>query len=214
MEYPTLFTGGAYFIAPQKTPRPEDVTIHEFIHNYFYGILGTNEFEDAWMDEGMTSFYDSEAYFSAYGEPWFTKRYFGIPFTFKDIKIPIESEGMIYYIQAPEDDYFQRLSWEFRDAKSYTANVYGKGEVLLRTLQRLLGKARYSEMIKSYAQQWSFGHPKPADFLRVLSDYAPREITGLIGKALSSSDMLDYAIDEIHNRRVPPLEGQEGTGGE
>ena len=211
MEYPTLFTGGAYFIAPKKATRPEGVTIHEFMHNYFYGIIGTNEFEDAWMDEGMTSFFDSEAYDFAYGEPLFTKSYFGIPLTFRDVRIPIESEGMIYYIQAPDQDIPQRLSWEYRDTKSLTANVYGKGEILLRTLQRLLGEAQFSEMIKSYARQWSFRHPKPEDFIRVLGEYAPPQITDFMRQALTSSEKMDYSIDEIHNRRIPPFQGHKGS---
>jgi hypothetical protein len=66
MEYPTFFTGGAYFLSRKGTPRPEGVTIHEFGHGYFYGLLGSNEFENAWMDEGMTSYIHagSSAYLS------------------------------------------------------------------------------------------------------------------------------------------------------
>ena len=209
MEYPTLFTGGAYFISPRASKRPQDVTIHEFVHNYFYGILGTNEFEDAWMDEGMTSFYDSEIYISGYGEPLFTKSYFGIPFTFKEVKIPIESEGMIYYVQAPEEDNLQRRSWEYRDSKSYTANVYGKGELLFRTVQRLMGGTRFSEMMKAYARGWSYRHPKPEDFIQVLESYAPQEITTLVRTVLSTSDKMDYSIDEIRNRRIPSFQGRK-----
>jgi hypothetical protein len=84
MEYPTFFTGGAYFITRKGISRPEGVTIHEFGHGYFYGLVGSNEFENAWMDEGFTSFLDTEVYYTAYGDPLYSKTYFGIPFTFKD----------------------------------------------------------------------------------------------------------------------------------
>lgn len=67
MEYPTLFTGGAYFITRKGIPRPEGITIHELGHGYFYGLVGRNEFENPWTDEGFTSFLDTEIYYAAYG---------------------------------------------------------------------------------------------------------------------------------------------------
>src|SRR5215471_6485597 len=53
MEYPTLFTAGTRWLSPRLVSRPEGVTIHEAGHQFWYGIVGNNEFEDAWMDEGF-----------------------------------------------------------------------------------------------------------------------------------------------------------------
>ena len=58
MEYPTLFTAGARWIAPRGVTQPEAVTIHEAGHQCWYGIVGSNEFEHAWMDEGLNTFSD------------------------------------------------------------------------------------------------------------------------------------------------------------
>jgi len=41
---------------PQGVRFPEDVTVHEGVHNYFYGLIGSNEFEEAWLDEGLTTY--------------------------------------------------------------------------------------------------------------------------------------------------------------
>ncbi len=112
MEYPTFFTGGTYFLTRKGIPRPEGVTIHEFGHGYFYGLVGNNEFENPWMDEGFTSFLDTEVYYAAYGEPVFSKLYFGIPVTFKGVKIPIESDGISRHRQTYNMDPMQRYSWE------------------------------------------------------------------------------------------------------
>jgi hypothetical protein len=207
MEYPTLFTGGAYFIAPKEYFQPETVTIHEFCHQYFYGIVGTNEFENAWMDEGMTSFMDTEIYYDTYGEPPFSKQYFGIHVLFKDVRIPIEADGMNRYIQAPDYDNLQRFSWDLMQRLSYTANAYGKGEVLMRTLQRLMGKARFSAMLKDYTKQWSFKHPSPYDFIAVVNEFTHDDLTAFINQVIFGSDVLDYAIEEIKNRPVPKPKG-------
>src|SRR5262249_23511958 len=53
MEYPTLITGGTSWSAPRAIHRPESVTVHEAGHQFFYGLLASNEFEEPWLDEGF-----------------------------------------------------------------------------------------------------------------------------------------------------------------
>lgn len=69
MEYPTLFTTRTRWIVPPapEWPGPEGVTIHEFGHQYFYGLLGSNEREEPWLDEGFTSYADDKAMEAGYG---------------------------------------------------------------------------------------------------------------------------------------------------
>ena len=61
MEYPTLFTAGTRWLAPAGVTTPEGVTVHEAGHQFWYGIVGNNEFEDAWMDEGFNTFSTARA---------------------------------------------------------------------------------------------------------------------------------------------------------
>jgi hypothetical protein len=56
MEYPTLFTAGGVSFLPKGILASEMVTIHEFGHGYWYGIVANNEFEEAWLDEGINSY--------------------------------------------------------------------------------------------------------------------------------------------------------------
>lgn len=75
MEYPTLITVFGNRMDPPYAVGMEAVTIHEFGHQFFYGLLGSNEFEEAWLDEGMNSFSDARAYEAAYGPEIATTRY-------------------------------------------------------------------------------------------------------------------------------------------
>ena len=61
MEYPTLFTAGTRWLAPRGATQPEGVTIHEAGHQFWYGVVATNEFEHAWMDEGLNTFATARA---------------------------------------------------------------------------------------------------------------------------------------------------------
>ena len=60
MEYPTLITAGPRWLHRRRgdLKRPEEVTVHEAGHQFWYGLVGTNEFEDAWLDEGFNTFAD------------------------------------------------------------------------------------------------------------------------------------------------------------
>ena len=84
MEYPTLITGGTRYIRAARQLSPEGVLVHEFGHQHFYGLIGTNEFESAWMDEGFTTYATARVLMHAYppservtwyaGFPWYGER--------------------------------------------------------------------------------------------------------------------------------------------
>jgi len=202
MEYPTFFTGGTYFIVRKGIPRPEGVTIHEFGHNYFYGLIGTNEFENAWMDEGMNSFLDTVIYYQAYGEPFHSENYFGIPFVFKKITRPIESEGISRHRQTWNRDSMQRFSWRFMDRGSYGANAYAKGQLMMMTLQRMMGKELFQEMIKEYSRRHWWKHPEPEDFFSVVSEFAGEDMSWFFDQVVYGSERLDYSIGDIQNQKI------------
>ena len=62
MEYTTLFTSMSFTGVPAFLHLPEMVTIHEFGHAYFMGILASNEFEEPWLDEGVNQFWEDQNY--------------------------------------------------------------------------------------------------------------------------------------------------------
>jgi hypothetical protein len=68
MEYPTLFTSGTRLGTTRDMHEPESVTVHEAGHQFFYGLIGNNEFEAAWLDEGINSYADAEVMKIVYGD--------------------------------------------------------------------------------------------------------------------------------------------------
>ena len=56
MEYPTLITAGTHWYNAWPDSWLEEVTIHEAGHQFWYGVVATNEFEHAWMDEGINTY--------------------------------------------------------------------------------------------------------------------------------------------------------------
>jgi hypothetical protein len=79
MEYPTIFTAGSSLFTEPEMHTPESVTVHEAGHQFWYGLVGNNEFEAAWLDEGFNSYTDSEVLAIVYGPERAATRYAGLP---------------------------------------------------------------------------------------------------------------------------------------
>ena len=79
MEYPTLITCGTRMFTHKDMHSPEGVTVHEAGHQFWYGLVGNNEYEAAWLDEGLNSYTDSEVLFREYGPERRATWYGGLP---------------------------------------------------------------------------------------------------------------------------------------
>lgn len=67
MEYPTLVTAGTRIDSPPETLRPEGVTVHEIGHQWFMNLFASDETTEAWLDEGLTTYFTGNALALAYG---------------------------------------------------------------------------------------------------------------------------------------------------
>src|SRR3989449_9973530 len=76
MEYPTFITVGTSFWPGERSSEPEGVTVHEFGHQFWYGLVANNEFEEAWLDEGFNSYHTEKAAVLALGPKGWGRRYF------------------------------------------------------------------------------------------------------------------------------------------
>ncbi len=68
MEYPNLITCGTSLFPAARRPQPEGVTVHEFGHQYWYGMSANNEFEESWLDEGINTYSEGRAQWLHFGE--------------------------------------------------------------------------------------------------------------------------------------------------
>jgi len=79
MEYPTLFTCGTRIFNPFGADSPESVTVHEAGHQFWYGLVGNNEFEHAWLDEGFNTFSTLRTLDVAFADRVLVRRYLEPP---------------------------------------------------------------------------------------------------------------------------------------
>lgn len=201
MEYPTLFTAGTRWLAPERVTTPEGVTVHEAGHQFWYGIVGNNEFEDAWMDEGFNTFSTARAIAQVYDPNYLALRYFGgfVPWVFKDVLMPRETEGngLEGYRRAAKSDV--QATPTFRYFPSTGGNItYNKTGLWLNTMERWLGWPTLQRVMATHFDRWKFKHPKPADFFAIANEASGRDLGWFFDRVYRSADVFDYGVDSLN----------------
>jgi hypothetical protein len=166
MEYPTLFTGDTSWYEP--THLTEVTAEHEFGHQYWYGMVATNEFEDAWLDEGINSYTEVNVLAAILGPNTSVfDRSYASAGDYENIRLE--------YVVRPNFDPVTRWAFKFRDFNSYGGITYGKSATLLATLEGIIGRDTMDEAMRTYFLRYRFTHPTTEDFLRTIEDVAIRK---------------------------------------
>jgi hypothetical protein len=206
MEYPTLFTAGSRWIAPPRASQPESVTVHEAGHQFWYGIVATNEFEHAWMDEGLNTYSTARVMEQVFYPQYFAKRYFGgfIPWVFEDFPQTRDVDGNRLTAFRPVAGYDDQSTptWKYWPG-SASAITYNKTSLWLHTLERMLGWETVQRMLSTYFQRYAFKHPGPQDFFAVANEVSGRDLTWFFDQVHRSSNTFDYAVDVFTSEPAP-----------
>jgi hypothetical protein len=200
MEYPTLFTAGTRLIAPPGVTVPESVTIHEAGHQFWYGIVGNNEFEHAWLDEGLNTFSTARVIGEVYQPNFTVRRYFGgfIPYVFRDIPVSRETGGNRLNTYRPNAEVDALGSPTFRFWPSGGSNItYDKTALILHTMERMLGWPTLQRILSTFFERWKFRHPRPEDFFAVANEVSGQDLTWFFEQAFQSSNVFDYGIQQL-----------------
>jgi peptidase M1-like protein len=207
MEYPTLFTAGTRWIAPARVSQPDRVTIHEAGHQFWYGIVGSNEFEHAWMDEGLNTFSEARTMEAAGVPNDLGLRFFGgfIPWVVDDIRLSRATDGnrLTGYRDNADADAQSTPAFQFWPGTA-TSITYNKTALWLHTLERHLGWPVLQRVMSTYFERWKFRHPQPADFFAVVNEVTGQDMTWFFDQVYRSSNVFDYGVQEFTSARVPP----------
>ncbi len=172
MEYPTItvLTSGGTEAAL------ESVINHEIGHNWFYGILATNERTFPWMDEGMNTYYD-ERYVTKYYDPKNKNTFFPNAKSIAN-KLPDNPESMALHsiIKIKKDQPINTVS-EKLTSINYGLSAYVKAGEWMMFLEKELGTVMFDSCMREYYRRWSFKHPTPEDFKMVMEEVSGKLLT-------------------------------------
>jgi hypothetical protein len=203
MEYPTLFTGRSRWLAPGDVQVPEMTTAHEVGHQWWYGLVATNEVEHAWLDEGFTTFATARLLADSFSPNHVELRYFGgfIPWALADVPLGrLDNDRLAAYRGSAEADAPWTPTFRYWPT-SAGAITYSKTSLWLHTLERLVGWPTLQQILSTYFDRWTFRHPTPTDFFDVV-----REVTGqgyywFFDEVYRTSNTFDYGVQQLLSQR-------------
>ena len=160
------------------------VTVHESIHSWFQGVLGTNESKYEWMDEGFCSYAQYEVLNYLYN---------------KKVLNPLTRQYKSYYRLANSE--FQEPLSTHSDFYNlnyvYGVNAYSKGSVFLNQLGYIIGSKKLKSGMKKYFDLWKFKHPTPTDFKKVMEQESNIELDWYFEQFIETINTVDYSIYSV-----------------
>ena len=170
------------------------VTDHEFGHNWFPMIVGTNERKYAWMDEGFNTFINGLSTRAFNNGEFNNFSYFGgdemVKFTFNDKMDPLYTK--------PD---------QITEFNLGTA-AYDKPSQMLNALRDVvLGPERFDAAFREYIQAWAFKHPTPWDFFRTMENAAGEDLAWFWRGWVFNNYKLDVALRSVTPTSTKPEQG-------
>lgn len=172
----------------------EQVIMHEVGHNWFYGIIGSNERKNPWMDEGINSFYEDR----------YTKR------KYPNAKLNEEIGIKLFNAKNFDAGYMNYLAYLYSARKNidqpinlaseeyfmlnYGAIVYMKSAIELNYLKEYLGETKFDAIMSKYFETWKFKHPQPKDFENIFRSNSEENLDWYFNDILATNKKIDYKI--------------------
>lgn len=174
MEYPmaTLLKGAG----------PE-LILHEWMHSWYQGMLGTNESLYAWMDEGFTNYAEARI----------------MHYLTRDTAFAQEGNYKSYFtlVKSSKEEPLTTHADHFNTNYAYSNASYSKGAVFIEQLGYILGAQVRDRVLLEYYRQWRFKHPDADDFMRVAEKTSNLKLDWYKQYWINTTKTVDYAIDSL-----------------
>jgi hypothetical protein len=160
--------------------------MHEFMHSWYQGMMGTNELKYPWMDEGFTNY--------AAARNWgFLNKDTSSDQTFKTDYDDYFSLARSRDIQEPMTTFADYFSTNV----GYSLSSYSKGSVFLSQLGYIVGQSALDNILLEYYHEWRFKHPNADDFFRIAEKVSNMQLEWYQDFWIKSIKKIDYGIDSL-----------------
>lgn len=169
------------------------VTNHEFGHNWFPMIVGSNERQWFWMDEGLNTFING----------WATK-------AFNDGEYHMTentADRIAYFMNSPRNEAVMTYSDQIQRGNLGIVAYYKPAVGLQILRNQILGPERFDEAFQAYFDRWKYKHPTPDDFFNTMEDVAGEELDWFWRGWFEKTWTLDQAVDSVRYYDDNPSKG-------
>lgn len=207
MEYPTFVTTGEDSVfARAGIYAPEYTTIHEVGHNWFQGLLATNEVDEPWLDEGVDEWATMRAMAQLYGTRTSALDAFDMQADVLALRVAVASDPSTY--PSP----IATSSSGFADSDAYMDAVYDGTMRAFTTLERQFGAANFGAAIREYAKTFAFRHPTERDLVTTLETQLGENLDWFFTPALHQVGGIQLKLRSASCSAAHPRRGVIGEG--
>ena len=200
MEYPTFITtGGSWHSTYSGTRAVESVTIHELLHQWFYGLVASNEARSPFLDEGVTSYAELALLDQSFGP--------GSGFRGLGLELSVTSLSRAFAALRAEDVPVSSPAADFPGFRTLGALVYSRTATVLETLARVYGRERFEAALGDYARRYRFGHPRPEDFTAVMGAHLGEDARRVLVTALDARGRVNFLVRDVQSAPERPAAG-------
>ncbi|MCC6816465.1 MAG: M1 family metallopeptidase [Saprospiraceae bacterium] len=171
------------------------VIAHEVGHNWFYGILASNERDHPWMDEGINSYYEKRYMQQYYKKSLIVNK--SIDELLNRTKANQETQLLYQIVSHYNLDQAPGLASEKFTILNYGYDVYIRTAELFKYLEDYLGTEQFDQLMKTYFDQWKFKHPYPEDLQKVFLNYGNKDTKWLFDDLINTNRKIDYSLQKI-----------------
>ncbi|MFT4095233.1 MAG: M1 family metallopeptidase [Niabella sp.] len=158
--------------------------IHEWMHSWYQGMMGTNESLYPWMDEGFATYADNEVAI------WLKKGD-------RDTAQAGEYENYYYIVQSGLEEPLITHADHFNTNIAYSIASYSKGAVFLEQLGYIIGAGVRDQVLLDYYKNWRFKHPDVNDFIQVAQLRSGIQLDWYRQEWINTTHTIDYGIDSL-----------------
>ncbi len=158
--------------------------IHEFMHSWYQGMMGTNESLYPWMDEGFTTYAEQRA------SNWLRG----------DTAFAFTNSYSSYFriVKSGKEEALSTHADHYNTNYAYSTAAYSKGSIFLSQLAYITGDSLLNKILLEYYNEWKFKHPNPNDFIRVAEKVSGIELQWYKEYWIYTTKTIDYAIGDVN----------------
>lgn len=188
MEYPTI----AWI---NNSNELEEAIMHEVGHNWFYGVIATNERDEHWMDEGINTFYESKYFTEKYPD---TKIHYYADWLDGEVFPYYQQSNMEYYSLARlNKDKKVRTPSHLLSLENYWTLAYSKPTAYIWYLYNICGADTFKMVMKEYYNQWKFKHPISNDLHDIFKKHIGDKADWFFDQGMVTNEKINYKIKDV-----------------
>lgn len=165
------------------------VTVHEGAHNWYYGIIGSNENNYPWMDEGFTTFAEEEVLNAISREPKVNPH----KGAYSNHNYLVGKPNLLEPLSTPADYYGTNVA--------HGISAYSRGSLFLAQIRYIIGQESFDKAMLDFFNSWRFKHPKPSDMLRTMERESGLQLDWFYHFWVETTKTIDYGIKSIDGKK-------------